>query len=255
MLLIITGCINVNPDMCYVTVRNADERLSDYLKTIKWSIESPPFSEIIFCENSNVNLDSIWEFKAMDELAIKQHKKFEYYSFLGDTETINDRGKGYGEGEIIEFVYNRSNLMKTNHSYFKITGRLLIHNIEDLRLHEVAENMFCFDVLSGSIDTRFYRLKISDYEKYFIKCYEQVDDKNNNILEYVFYKVLMENKIPFKRFIANLVICGRQGSTGIVYQSQPVSNSLAKKILYSSFLYNTFWGRSIIKQIRKLLAR
>ncbi len=48
MLRIISAYISVGQGVPSVTIRNAADRLNDYLKTIQWAIEETDFTDIIF---------------------------------------------------------------------------------------------------------------------------------------------------------------------------------------------------------------
>lgn len=67
-------------------------------------------------------------------------------SFQGDVDAVRMKGKGYGEGEILAYLYENSSIMQRSRYYYKITGRLTINNIDKIHLPDKPENMFIFDV-------------------------------------------------------------------------------------------------------------
>ena len=59
IILIITGCINPNPNQGWLVLKNVDERLKQYVESIIFYIENSPFKGIVFCDNSNYVCDKI----------------------------------------------------------------------------------------------------------------------------------------------------------------------------------------------------
>lgn len=251
MLLIITGCIQVDHDTPYVVIRDTSERLQDYLKTIRWAIEDTDFTEILFGDNSGFPLHTVYEMKQLQELSESAGKYFEYYSFQGDTCAVQLKGKGYGEGEIIAYIYRKSSLMRRAECYYKITGRLTINNIHKIQLSNKAENTFIFDVGMRSVDTRFYKLGMRDYETFFKDAYYAVNDSRNMVLEYVYYSVLATHRLPFRRFNRSLEFRGKSGSSGTEY-CEICHENIFTEMVYKSFLYKTYWGRAVLKYVRRI---
>lgn len=254
MLLIITGCIIVDKGMPYVNLRDKETRLADYIKTIRWAIDETAFNDIIFCDNSNYDFGINDEFKQLIDKSIEAAKNLELYSFQGDVAAINERGKGYGEGEILKYIYNHSKLMKEYGYFYKITGRLTINNINKVVLSEKKENIFIFDVRREEIDTRFYKMKTEDYQKNFMEIYKKTNDMAGVYLEHLYYPILYMNRIPFCRFNRSLEFRGISGTTGNCYDYHFKENKITEMI-YQSFLYKTYFGRKILRRISKLVIK
>lgn len=254
MLLVITGCIKVDNATPYVIIRDTEERLNDYIRTIRWAVEETSFTNIIFGDNSNYDLESVPELSELRRKCVDYKKRLEYYSFEGNTQAVQQYGKGYGEGEILSYLYDHSELMRKYPYYYKITGRLTIENIIKVNLSEKAENVFIFDVGLGSVDTRFYKLKMSDYRNFFKNAYLKVNDSENRCLEYIYYDVLSANKLGFKRFSRSLEFRGKSGSSGTEYCQSFRENVIYERI-YLSFLYSTYWGRNVLRKIRRLIIK
>lgn len=253
MLLIITGCIRVEDETPYVVVRDITERLNGYLETIRWAIEETAFTEIVFGDNSAYPLDTVEEVQRLKSLSEDVGKCFEYYSFQGDVDAVRMKGKGYGEGEILAYLYENSSIMQRSRYYYKITGRLTINNIDKIHLSDKPENMFIFDVGGDirSVDTRFYKIKMKDYKDFFKDAYLSVNDSKNMVLEYVYYAVLAEQHLPFKRFNRSLEFRGKSGSSGTEY-CKSFNENILMRVVYRSFLYRTYWGRVILRYIRRI---
>lgn len=211
--LLITGCVNPADDIYGLSLADADERKRQYIDSLRYYIEKTKFKKIVFCENSMEEED-----KDLKLRALIKNKEFEWITFQGDTKRINKQGKGYGEGEIIEYALNYSRVLSTCRCFIKITGRLIIKNINWLLF---LSNTNCyFDVRANWIDTKCYLANIDMYMKHFKDAYKKVDDRNGFFLEHSFSDVYnkspnLYNKIPF---ILNFI--GQSGSTGIMYQDK-----------------------------------
>lgn len=127
--LLITGCIDVSNNIKYLKIKNKNDRLNQYLETIRWAIEETNFNNIIFCENSNYEYDFD---SYVSKLKNINKKNFEYLTFKGDTKNTDKHGKGYGEGEIVKYAYNNSKFLKDSDYFYKLTGRLKIKNINKI---------------------------------------------------------------------------------------------------------------------------
>jgi hypothetical protein len=243
MLLIITSCIKVNNKIPFLTVKNENDRLNQYIETLVWAFTNTPFDKIIYCDNSGISLDELKNKLSITQKLSKQTgKRFELLGFQGNLKQVYLKGKGYGEGEIIDYVYKNSQLLKSETVYYKITGRLTINNILTLIKNKQTENIFLFRANAKYVDTRFYCLKISDYKKYFRNVYKLTNDSNGYYLEHVYYDTLNNNKISYRRFLAEIEFRGISGSTGEIYNTLNTTHWL-KSFIFSSPLYTTYIGR------------
>lgn len=246
MLLIITSCIRVNEKVPFVSIRDEELRLKEYLKTIKWAVEETPFNEVIFCDNSGFeNEKAQYELDRIKASCEKNNKIFEYYSFQGNSEMVAKKGKGFGEGEIISYVYDHSPTMRYNKFFYKITGRLKIANIRQL----IYPNILSTNIMNISLslkraDTRFYMMRMRDYEKYFKDAYMTVNDYEKRYLEHVYYEILFKYKIPVRDFYKAVHFQGTSGSLGVEYEDISEYGKL-REIFNHTFLFRTYTGRKI----------
>lgn len=164
---------------------------------------------------------------------------------------VSKRGKGYGEEEILAYAMEHSSIINTGQCFYKITGRLTISNIKQLKLTDKAENLFVFDIGNKLIDTRFYKVCKNDYNNYIKSEYLRVDDRAGYFLEHAFFEGVYIHRVKFARFCTDICFEGQSGTTGKSYSSE-VSHSLVKEIIYSSFLYKTYFGRAVLKVIRRI---
>jgi len=219
-LLIITSTVNVNS--CLTVLVDPEIRLQQYISSILFYIKIKNLESIIVCDNSGHDYSKI---NSLIALAEKYSKKIEFLSFTSDHKNTMRYGKGYGEGEIMEFVVKNSVLYKNKeNSFFKVTGRIIIPNIEAvIRFTPIGKNCFqrtCFNSLKkeDKIDTRFYYIKKHEFEKYLIRSYKNVNDNEGFYLEHTFFRSIIRNKIKYSFFYILPFIKGVSGSTGVDYE-------------------------------------
>lgn len=126
--------------------------------------------------------------------------------------------------------------MKNEDYFIKITGRLIVKNINKIFL-TLNKNINYFNtddilgLISKRIDTRFYFVKISDYKEYLMKSYMNVYDDKGYYLEHVFYNVLKEKNIKHRCFYIYPKFEGVSGSTGKIYNSSNIGVNIKNDIL------------------------
>lgn len=217
MLAIITGTICPPTEMEQLVLRDTTERLKQYIESLRFTIESKAFKKIVFCENSNYGTADL---ETLNNLAVSNDVELELLSFKGNIEQILLHGKGYGEGEIVEYALQNSSLAKGEYYFVKITGRLRIENIRQI-VGKMQYTRTYFNIPNFTrndiYDTRLYAMAISQFQKLFIKEYRKVQDDDDIFLEHVYTSVLVNNKIKVHNFPRYPRIVGVSGTGGITY--------------------------------------
>ena len=217
MLLIITGTIAPASGTEFLELRDVGERLKQYRESISFFVESGAFSKIVFCENSNYGTAKIWD---LTEEAKLHNVELELLSFQGDAEQVKQHGKGFGEGEIMEYVFKNSRLLEKEKVFMKITGRMKVDNIADI-VSKVKENTCYFNIPNRThremFDTRIYVMAVDLFRKLFLHCYDEVMDSEGWYLEKVYTSILLKNKISVRNFPRYPRIVGMSASTGYSY--------------------------------------
>lgn len=217
MLGIITGTIRPAAQMGQLVIRDEKERLKQYKEGLKALLDSGTFSKLIFCENSNYGTEKL---NCLVEAAKEKGIDLELLSFQGDTENICIHGKGYGEGEIMEYVFSNSRLIQGETYFVKITGRLKVDNGKEL-VNQLLENRTYFNIPNRTIknfyDTRIYGMPTQQFRTLFLNAYHQVMDEQGIFLEIVYTKILQGNDIKVYNFPRYPRIKGISGSGGIKY--------------------------------------
>lgn len=217
MLAIITGTIKPDQEIEQLVLRNPEERLRQYIDSLLFLIDSGAFSGIVFCENSNFDLK---QFDTVRNSAQKKKVALEIFSFQGNAEETSAHGKGYGEGEIMDYVFSSSNLIKEAPCFVKITGRLKVENIRAITTRMDARKTY-FNIPNRTrrdmYDTRIYAMPTEQFQSKFRKQYYRVKDGEGIFLEKVYTQILEEEKIRVTNFPRYPRIVGISGSMGIPY--------------------------------------
>ena len=220
-VLLITGCISPNSQTPKLVLTNSDMRRQQYIDSIKYYIEYANVDNIVYCDNSGAYAE-----QELNELAEKRGKRFEWISFYGDTSKTVQFGKGFGECEIVNYALQHSDLIKQCEYLVKVTGRLVIKNLNVLLRLSKKGIYFCPNTTEDNrlyINTRIYMMPIKAYNLYFQKAVDYVDDINNVYLEHAFGICVENSRIPFKKFVFAPWVEGISGSTGREYKPSVIS--------------------------------
>lgn len=218
MIAIVTGTVKPGLQMENLIISKEEERLQQYTSALLHLIDSGAFRKIVFCENSNYNLQA---FELLKKEAAEKETELEILSFQGNMEQASIQGKGYGEGEIMDYVFENSRLLRDETYFVKMTGRLKIANIKKIA-ELLKENKCYFNIPNHTIrdfyDTRIYGMPTETFRKYFRKAYHRVMDREGIYLEKVYTLVLKEQKIEPDNFPRYPRIAGISGSSGLTYE-------------------------------------
>jgi hypothetical protein len=191
LVMLLTACID--PGNVYsVARRDPVTRLNDYMQSVKYFLQLPGITNIVFCENSGVDLADIREAVRLNN---PYHKNLEVLSFYGQPDHP-EYGKGYGEMCIIEYALNHSKSIQKSKMILKISGRLIIANVEAIA--KAISKTKCIDVFCdlrqnlSTSDSRFFCATPRFLREYFMP----------------FQKIMNESKgICFEDVLARAVHC------------------------------------------------
>ena len=231
--LIITSTVTVNS--LQTVLVDQEIRLKQYIDSILFYLKSKNISKIIVCDNSGFDYSAV---PLIIKSVAKSSKEVEFLNFTGNLEKIREYGKGYGEGEIMQHIFNNSLLIKGREAVFtKVTGRLKITNI-DLILSILRSDKSYFQpvnlnpfVKNNKVDTRFYQCQKNIFINTLLESFPMVNDNEEYFLEHVYYERLSHFKVKFSKFLILPNFLGVSGSTGLVYK---MSNL---KFLSRQFIY------------------
>ena len=237
--LVITSSVHVSAP--HTVLVDPEEREKQYNESISYFIRESPLTKIVVCDNSGYHYS-----ESLHDLARAHNKEIELLSFQGNNELVANYGKGYGEGEIMQFVLSNSILVRGVEGFLKVTGRLKIINITGL-LHRCNhwENYFMpisllrprFMVPKAArscVEVRVYYTTKTFFREVLFNAHKQIRDKNTFFLEHAYHKAIEMSFVKVKCFSVPPEIIGMSGSNGWMFKER----SLLKKMLikFVSFL-------------------
>lgn len=218
-VLLLTGAIDVHqPNVPFTTLSNSDDRLSQYLYSIRYAIDHYNLvKKIVFCENTKYNHN----YSSLIERAKLKGKVLEVLSFQGNYQAIQQKGKGYGEGEAIEYALQNSSLLSNCRLFYKLTGRLVIENLDLIVATSRVGNRFIlhpkeiYQRERDHVETYFFKVCPEFYTTKLLGAYKEVDEINNLYIEHLFFERL--KGLNIKAFKYPLKIIGNSGTSGKPY--------------------------------------
>jgi len=239
MVLLITGAIDIRElNVPLTKIVDVNERLLQYTVSIEYAISHyKSISEIVFCENT----DFIYDYALLIKKAADNGKNLEILSFKGDYLNIQQKGKGFGEGEIIRYALNKSELLRQCDCFYKLTGRLIVKNMDKILAATSQKSCFIYypktiyKISKDHIETYFYKAEKSLYINNLTDAYQEVDEPHFQYLEHVFYERL--SKTGLRSFNTLPLISGFSGTSGDSYE--PVTKyRLMENINYFMGVHN-----------------
>ncbi|QWD81745.1 hypothetical protein [Polynucleobacter sp. MWH-S4W17] len=146
----------------------------------------------------------------------------ELIAYTQDDNLVKAKGKGYGEGLLIQFALNNSNFLKTANNFFKCTGKVYCRNFEtifELIMQNNIQNIFWRylgegDGLQAWADMRFFYTSRRFCEEILVPAYLGSDD-SKTCVEHLSFIALNEN-VPQAKALRPL-LSGFAGYTGKPY--------------------------------------
>lgn len=217
-VLLVTGCVKPVEGQAYLALKDAGERLKQYRDCLLYYIEKTGFTRIVFCDNSGQAIDP----DALERAARECGKGLEVLSFCGDSDETRVRGKGYGEGEIVAHALEHSRWAGDIRSFVKVTGRLIVRNLEDIRRRLDASRFYINRLLirnsPDTLDTRLYAIPNDLYRRHFLDLHKTVTVERP--LERVFMECVVRWRVAFHCFPRYPEFHGVCGGDGMVYENE-----------------------------------
>ena len=193
--LLLTSSIFVSAP--FVVLADPGKRVELTIESIKQWIIIAGDLNIVICDGSGYDFTK-------DVAERFPQSKIECISFKNDVDLVSAYGKGYGEGEIIQYALAQSEYLKHSDYFVKCTSKLWVNNFPVIFKH--WNNIFqCqFGLVSPKtfknaiphfLDTRFYIANKNYYIEHFGNAYKNVRDQDGYYLEHCFRDVVVNNKL------------------------------------------------------------
>ena len=237
VILLLTGCINPN-GMPFTQLTDTSERQKQYVDAIHFYISNTD-CKVVFCENSNTDISS---------LINNTNDRLEALTFPGNQD--KQRGKGYGEAEIIEYALSHSSFILEDCIIIKITGRLFVNNICQIIDSLKYEEDFVTCLFHSNLkfaDSRIF-CGTTAFFREFLKNKDQINDSKDIFFEHVLASTVVESPYRFIPFTEEPLISGISGSTGEKYQIHFPNKRT--RILYKCYAWKQLYQINAISSYR-----
>lgn len=193
--ILLTSCVNVSDKS--VSLNDASKRVKYTLESVKNWLDYIPTIKIVICDNSGYDFQG-------EVKRFFPGKDIECLSFWGDKVAVSKYGKGYGEGEIIEYATSNSIYILNAKCFAKCTAKLWVKDPEiflkkwngQCAVKPVFKNVFSFrSTFISYVDTRFYVVSLDFYEKYFRGIHKRIKPNSPIGIEELFLEVITSNDL------------------------------------------------------------
>jgi hypothetical protein len=173
--------------------------------------------QIVLADATGTDLLTEQEMAEID----RSETRVEQISYRQRSEDVIKRGKGYGEGKLIEYAIDNSELLAREEYFYKCTGKVYVRNFPSIAATIKANNisnLFWRFLGDGSLtqpfaDCRFYYSSKTFARSHLLPAYFESDE--NAICEHQIHEALNRN-MKYHRGHRPL-IAGYAGSTGEPY--------------------------------------
>lgn len=208
------------------TVHLKDEKLRIFhtLESIGRWLEIYPQAQLVICDGSGFDFSS---------LILKEFPQanIECLFFNNDANMIHLHGKGFGEGEIIRFAIENSQVISNSSWFAKCTAKLWVDNFLDC-VHAWNGIFLCqaffSDVFSFKktqlqyVDTRFYLVDKNFYIKNLLNSHIDIGGSSGISIEDRFLELIQKERLERVFFSTPPIVCGVGGGSGKYYKNSTI---------------------------------
>lgn len=229
--LLLTSCIIVSAK--YTALSETELRLTETIKSLEKWTTTPDIGKIVICDGSGFDITPYVHHlkdKGID---------LEVLTFKNDAAGVLIKGKGYGEGQIVNYALSHSRILSNSTAFAKCTSKLWVSNYSSCIAGFNGRFSFDFNgwLTPKFIDTRFYIAALDQYKKLLSDAHIQVDDDAGYYLEHAFKDALSGVKSLDYAMVPTPRIQGVSGSTAKSYQTSSFKSLLrdARSICVKNF--------------------
>lgn len=227
-------CSSVAVNAAKTKLIDPARRIDLVVKGVNEWLTIKPNLPIVICDGSDFDFDPVLQKHGLDS-----DSNIELIRFVNDTRRVSECGKGFGEGQIVDRALNNSALISQAGGFIKCTSRLWVENFHSCMRFFNGKAGFDYQGRHQPtlIDTRFYAVRVSFYDRYLRDAHEEVDEKRGLNLEHVFQRRLLPLPPSDYLFRVAPLIYGVSGSMGTEYRPSRSRNVV--RSLRNSFVCAT----------------
>ena len=218
------------PNAPFVALNDPAKRIDSTIESLKqWALISPGL-DIVICDGSGYDFQ-----KSISATPLLKTLNIEVLHFYNDLEMVKNKGKGYGEGEIVAYALNHSDLLDRSDTFSKCTAKYWVNNFQEcvaghqknISIEKYYDSRYSLSY--QACDTRFYVVEKEFYLKKLLNSHKNSNDFQSFFLEHAFAKDIILSKTTGTEFKIKPLVYGISGTTGEFSASRP--ESIRKKIL------------------------
>ena len=211
--------------MTYTALNNPEERKAQYVNAIRYYLNETIYP-VVFAENSGTDISLIFQ-------GFIDSGRLECLTYMGNQN--KEKGKGYGEAEIIEFAIKNSRLIDEKCIIIKITGRLIIKNINNILRPLKTHTDFVSCQFHSDLKFADSRLvcAITAFYHQFLYFKEQINDQKGVYFEHILSFSVINSNLYYIPFPEEPIFIGQSGTTGATYH--PNTESIRNTLLYKCY--------------------
>lgn len=218
--------------MSNTALLDIEEREKQYYRALDFYLKETSVP-IVFVENTNFELSS----RYLDDI---KSGRLEYITFKGN-DFDRSLGKGYGEALIINEGYKRSEILKRHKYVVKITGRLIIRNINTILNSKLLffSHIFRCDFRPNDfLWSMVFVIETQKMDEIFREGLRQIDESKWVLFEHILYiSMYQDRKTKAIPFIHSPKIEGVSGSWNMPYADLFTEDRKARNIRQICFFY------------------
>lgn len=230
--IMLTACVNPN-GMSYTALQNVDERELQYRKALSYYLSETDVS-VIFVENTCSDFSA-------DYSEYIESGRLEYITFDGNNydKTL---GKGFGEALIIKEAFKRSRFLMNSKYVVKITGRLVIRNIQQVLSSRLLyfNHLFRADLREGvHLWTTLFVIETKMLKTIIDQNIDAINDSKGVFFEHAIYNGLtLDKSVKFIPFLQETHVEGVSGTvSGRTYASLMSKYQIQDNLYFASLFY------------------
>lgn len=157
-VILMTSAIGSPP--AFLKITDHDERWHQTLcGLVRW-IRDTSARTIVLCDGTMPTYD----FSKVEKFAAENGKTIEILKFQ-ESDNFMKHGKGYAEGEVLEFALNNSKHLSDGGSFYKVTGRTFVANFDEIKkIHAHDAAVFtgpAWALMPGGEHEKYMRTRLS----------------------------------------------------------------------------------------------
>lgn len=214
--VLITCAINASAGM--TRMDDPKVRLAATLAAISQWLQQKSPPDLVVCDGSGFDFS-----REVEHLAKGKNARIEFLCFDNGSEAVRDRGKGYGEGEIVGYALETSNLLSQAPAFAKCTGKLWVENFGACiaGFNGVVALDFNGWIKPRFVDTRFYIVSKAFYVEHLSGAHRTTDEDGGFYLEHAFLHAMHGTARSRYAMRPTPRIRGISGSMGSTYPARP----------------------------------